>query len=172
MDASAATSSRQIQTVKPPQEEPPTESSYQLQKLSQRHKEALSLLAQGERRQLVAEITQFSPEYLTWLIRQTVCKTYLEEIRTVVDFRMESLTEESADAIQEVLRNGKPSDRIAAAKLQLEVVGRVGAGRGQGGAALPGDHLAVLADRLVNLMKQTRQGDTVEGQFTMTGQEA
>lgn len=128
-----------------------------LQKLSPKHKEALSLVAQGLSRTDVAAIAGYTPEYISWLVRQDVCREYLAEMMAIVDFRLEAMTGESVDAIQEVLRDGAPEDRLKAAKLQLEAIGRVGAGKNaQPNAPLHPDHLNQLADRLVSLLKSSR----------------
>lgn len=136
-----------------------------LKNLSQKHKEAVSLICQGVSRGDVATICGFVPEYITWLMRQEVCKEYLKEIMEVVDFRMVAMTEQSVDAIQEVLKDGSGEDRLKAAKLQLEAVGRIGAGKNAQPIAPPApDHFEMLAQRIVGLLKSTRTGATIEGQ--------
>ena len=129
----------------------------ELQKLSQSHKDVLSLLAQGVSRQEVSGITGYTPEYISKLCRQQICKDYLQEMIAVVDFRLQAMTIESVDAIQDVLKNGANDDRIRAAKLQLEAVGKIGAGKNAANIdhGAP-DHLQQLADRLVNLLKSSQ----------------
>ena len=129
-----------------------------LAKLSQKHKEALSLVAQGVSREDVGSLVGFAPEYVTWLVRQDVCKEYLQGIMAVVDFRLAAMTSESVDVIQDVLKCGSHDNQLKAAKLQLEAVGRVGTGKlPQGGSSAAPDHLQVLADRLVGLLKNAKQ---------------
>jgi hypothetical protein len=140
----------------------------QLQKLSPKHKEVLSLIAQGVARGEVAEITEFTPEYISWLLRQEVCQGYLQEIREYVDFRLHAMTGESVDAIQDTLRNGASDDRLKAAKLQLETVGVIGSGKlAPQVRESTSDHLAVLATRLVELL-HTSHGKVYDGQSTQS----
>ena len=129
----------------------------QLQKLSQQHKDVMSLIAKGVGRQEVASIVGFTPEYVTWLCRQAVCQEYLQGIIAVVDFRLQAMTQDSVEAIHDVLKNGAPDARMKAAKLQLEAVGKIGAGKNaaQLHPTAP-DHLQQLADRLVNLLKSSQ----------------
>ena len=48
----------------------------QLKKLGTKHREVLSLVAQGLSRTDVASIVGFTPEYISWLVRQDVCRLY------------------------------------------------------------------------------------------------
>lgn len=136
----------------------------QLQKLSQRHKQVLSLVAQGVERQTVAEATGYTPEYVTWLVRQDVCRDYLREMMELVDIRFVMMTQESANAISDALAEGTYEDRLKAAKLQLEVVGKVGKGASLVHTDQPqGDRLEQLANRLVGLLRQKREGVVLDG---------
>ena len=148
--------------------EPVKDYKQRLQELSPRHKEALSLIAQGVKRGEVASICGFTPEYVTWVVRQEICKEYLQEIQDVVDFRLSAMTSESVDTIQDVMKVGTSDERLKAAKLQLETVGRVGSGRNNAPVAnVAPDHFSQLADRLVSLLESTREGKTYESHQTL-----
>ena len=136
-----------------------------LQKLSPSHKEVLSLLAQGVKREEVAAITGYASDYISWLLAQDVCKVYQQEIAAVVDFRLLAMTEQSVDTIADVMQFGSGDERLKAAKLQLEAIGRVGAGKSdmRSTSANP-DHLQQLADRLVGLLKSSREGVVYENE--------
>src|SRR5262245_7918384 len=96
----------------------------QLKTLSQRHKEALSLLAQGVKRQQVAEITEYTPEYLTWLLRQPLCRAYFQEISEVADARLLAMSDKAVDVLQETLESGSDESKLKAVRLQLGATGR------------------------------------------------
>jgi len=140
-----------------------TPAPVQLQKLSPRHKEALSLLAQGVKRDLVGKLCDFAPEYITWLARQPVCQAYLREMNELQSVRLEALFEKSVDVIADTLQEGTEDGKLKAARLHLEVTGRVGRGAGQAQAPTEGDFLEVLAQRLVGLQRKVRER-TYEGE--------
>ena len=140
--------------------------SKKLQALSSNHKEVLSLLAQGLPQAEVAAITGFAPGYIPWLVKQEVCQQYLADMRAVVDHRFTAMTEQSCDTILDVMKNGATDERLKAAKLQLEVVGMVGAGKKDIQPQGNNDHLQQLADRLVGLLKSTREGIVYENEIS------
>lgn len=126
-----------------------------LLKLGPKHREVLALVAQGLGRTEIGAIVGYEPEYISWLVRQEVCQSYLDEMNAVVEFRLQSMTEESVDTIHDVMKNGASDERLKAAKLQLEATGRVGSGaaynqRSPGGP----DRLQQLAERLVVLLRK------------------
>lgn len=98
----------------------------QLKKLGQKHKQVLSLLAQGEGRQVIAEVCGITPEYVTWLAKQHVCQQYLRDMQEYVDARLVAMSEQSADVIADTMKNGGAEEKLKAARLQLEVTGKLG----------------------------------------------
>lgn len=128
-----------------------------LQKLSQKHKQVLSLVAQGLDRQTIAQVVDFVPEYVTWLVRQPVCQEYLREMIGYNDSRLLALTERSVDAISDVLANGSHEDQLKAAKLQLTAIGKVGRAQAPVSAKFDEDRLERLAERLVALQSNVRE---------------
>jgi len=126
-----------------------------LAKLGPRHREVLSLVAQGLGRSEIGAIVGYEPEYISWLVRQDVCQAYLAEMNAVVEFRLQSMTEQSVDTINDVMKNGASDERLKAAKLQLEATGRIGADAVFGRPASGGpDRLQQLAERLVVLLRK------------------
>ena len=138
-----------------------------LQKLSVRHKQAMALLAQGVDRASIAQVCNYTPEYITWLTRQPTCRTYLREMSEHVGIRLDAMFDKSVDVIAEALQSGNTEERLKAARLQMEATKRLGRGAGQDdGAGGEDDRLEVLAGRLVKLLQRSRQEVTLDGEAT------
>ena len=136
----------------------PPSAPHKLQKLSPKHKEVLSLVAQGVRHAEIASLLDFAEDYIPYLLRQEVCKQYLQDMMAVVDHRLTAMTAESVDVIQDVLKCGSHDNQLKAAKLQLEAVGRIGTGKlPQGAGTTAPDYLQVLAGRLIGMLNNARQ---------------
>lgn len=101
---------------------------WELQKLTGKHRTVCALLAQGESNKRIAALTGFVPEYITMLLRQQVIKDCIRGYAEAADARLVALTNESVEAIADVLRTGGHKDKMIAARLQLEAVNRVGVG--------------------------------------------
>lgn len=143
-------------------------SKWQLTKLKPMHKQVASLTAQGLKNKEVASIVGITPEYVSMLLRQPLVKEYVAQMCEVVGVRLEALFEKSVDVIAETLENGSEKGRLQAARLQLEATKRIG--RPDPNAGLDrgqGDRLAALAERLLALQSNVRQGKT----FNENGQE-
>lgn len=136
-----------------------------LQKLSARHKQVLSLMAQGMDRQTCSIATKYTPEYVTWLLKQEICQEYLNQMVQVAESQLQAQFCKSVDVIGETLINGTEEGKLKAAKLQLEATGRVGKLQQPSAPPVEADRLNVLAERLVGLLKQT-QGRVVNGEVT------
>jgi len=130
----------------------------ELKELGPRHKQVISLLAQGVPRQTVAVMTEYTPEYVTWLTRQPVCQAYLKEINDFVDVRLLSLGEKAVDAITDALETGSHENKLRAAKLQMEATGRIGRFKSETPTSPSEERLERLSNRLVSLLMTHRQG--------------
>lgn len=128
-----------------------------LQKLSQKHKQVLALVAQGIDRTTIGQAVDYVPEYITWLVRQPVCQEYLREMVGYNDSRLLALTERSVDVISEVMANGSHEDQLKAAKLQLTAIGKVGRAQAPVSAKFDEDRLERLAERLVALQSNVKE---------------
>ena len=139
------------------------ENVVKLQNLSEKHKQVAALMAQGLGRTDISSIVDFTPEYVTWLSRDPLFKEHLRQMSEFVNIRLEAMYDRVADVVNEGLQAGAMDDRIKAARLQLEVTGRIGRGDRMG---LPDDHnddrLQKLADRLVSVLGAVRKGDTYD----------
>ena len=128
-----------------------------LKKLSPQHKEAMALLAQGMKRDVVGSICGFSPEYITWLARQPLCRKYIEEMAEAVDARLMAMYEKSVDVIAEGMELGTVDEKLKAARLQMEAIGKIGRPRDPVGPPATSDRLEELAGRLVGLLRQQKE---------------
>lgn len=141
------------------------ENVVKLQSLSEKHKQVAALMAQGLGRTDISSIVDFTPEYVTWLSRDPLFKEHLRQMSEFVNIRLEAMYDRVADVVNEGLQAGAMDDRIKAARLQLEVTGRIGRGDRMG---LPDDHnddrLQKLADRLVSVLGAVRKGETYDSQ--------
>ena len=135
-----------------------------LQKLSPKHKQVMSLLAQGIDRQTISSICEITPEYVTWLAGDPLCKMYLKEMSRYVDARFEAMYEKTADIVSEAMQIGSQDEKLKAARLQLELTGRVGRvvpPAPEGGSI---GRLEELAKRLEGLVDEAHRGRTYENE--------
>ena len=128
-----------------------------LQSLSPKHKEALSLMAQGVSRPLIAQITGFDEEYLPFIARQEVAQEWLRSLRQFSEAQFQSLYAKSVEVVADLLSNGTEDARLKAAKLQLEY----GAPREAASSAT--DRLEKLGNRILKIL-ETQRGRTIDGQ--------
>lgn len=133
------------------------EVAWELQELKPIHRQVCSLAAQGMKNVDVAKLCGITPEYVYVLLKQPVCRQYIEKITAVTGLRLEAMFEQTVDVIGNVLQHGTHADQLKAARLQLEATKRVGAGS----VALTTtdnttDRLATLAERLTGLLYQAR----------------
>ena len=139
-----------------------------LQTLSEKHKQVASLLAQGLGRTEIASIIDFTPEYVTWLTRDPLFKQYLSEMSEHTEARLEAMFGMTADVVADGMLNGSVDERLKAARLQLEVTGRVGKGdRPSSGMESSIERLATLAQRLLQLQSKVREGNTYENEIAV-----
>lgn len=141
-----------------------------LRKLGDRHKIAASLLAQGNRRAEIAAITNYTPEYISFLTRQPLFREYVREMGRFSEERLAALFDEAVDVIADTMRNGTEEGRLKAVRLQMEATGRIGRERARPAGDGEGDALGQLADRLVALMRDKRREhgqEPIAGTYTI-----
>lgn len=121
---------------------------YQLKKLKTKHRQVLSLIAQGEPRWKVAALCDITPEYVTMLCAMPICQAYLAEMTQAAGVQLEAMFVKSVDVISNAMENGDTGDQLKAARLQLEATKRIGR---------PADiapHTTSTEDRLVRLAER------------------
>lgn len=145
---------------------PTGQNSIQLKELSQKHKEVASLLAQGLKPGEVAAAIGFTREYVTFLCRDPLFLEYIRGQNDINNARLDSMFESTVSVIKDGLNNAATENQLRAARLQMEASGRLRNGVGSDRRDPAVDHLAQLANRLVDLLGKARTGETYNGQVT------
>jgi len=146
-----------------------------MKKLKPKHRDICALLAQGFKNVQIAAVTGVTKEYVSMLQRQPLIKQEIARLCEIAGTRMEALFVQTTEAVADVLANGKDADRMKAARLQMEVTGRVGTRNSRIADQVPADErLERLAGRLIDLLGTNRSiahGDEgtsaapIEGEF-------
>lgn len=130
---------------------------WEMKELKPKHREVAALFAQGFKNIEVANMTGFTPEYISMLLRQPLVQAEVRRISEVAGVRLEAMFAQTVDVIGEAMRSGSHKDKIAAARLQLETTKRIGRPDPRIGELDPSvDRLAMLAERLLNLQSNVR----------------
>jgi hypothetical protein len=103
-----------------------SDGAYQLKELKPKHRNILSLVAQGVGRGDIAQICDITPEYVSMLCRMPICKQYIAGLNEVVEVQLEGMFGKSVAAISDALDNGSTADKLKGARLQLEATKRIG----------------------------------------------
>lgn len=145
-----------------PADETSSAGKWELKELKPLHKTVASLYAQGKKNVEIAAIAGCTPEYVSMLIRQPLVKAYISEMCEIVGTRLEALFAKSVDVIAETLDNGTASEKLKAARLQLEATKRIGrVDPNISGTGANVDRLERLAERLIGLQSRVRIGETL-----------
>lgn len=141
---------------------------FELQTLTDKHKQVASLLAQGAGPEEISALVEYTPQYVSMLTRDPLFKEYLGHMAEINEARLEAIFGKVVETIDEGLSNEhKIEDRLKAARLQLEVTGRIGKNDRPNGALDNSlERLTTLADRLIALQTRVRTGETFNGQVT------
>lgn len=147
-------------TVPHEEQEVAARPGWTLKSLSLWHKNVASLIAQGISRQTIANMMDCAPEYVSQLAKQPLMKAYIQELSEFAGIQLEAQFAKTVTAIGDVLENGDHKSRIAAARLQSELTGRVGS-RTNPNEVKPNaeDRLLNLSERLVGLLEDKMASD-------------
>ena len=130
-------------------------------KLSVKHREVLQLVAEGKNYKQISALTGYSTPTVCIIVKSPAGKQYLKDIMDVVDARLIMMTVDSVNVIAEAMKDGTTDEKLKAARMHLETVGRIGSRRMEVQVTnSTGDHLEQLAERLLNL--NTPKGKTYE----------
>lgn len=129
------------------------ENPWELKSLTDKHKQAAALLAQGLGPLEIGGLLEFTPQYITMLQRDPLFKRYLADMTEVSETRLDALFNRSVEIIASGLDNQASENQLKAARLQLEVTGRIGKNIRNGSTSEDtANRLARLAERLVQLL--------------------
>lgn len=130
---------------------------WQMRQLKPKHKNIAALIAQGLPYVQIAKLMDVTPVYVSMLSRQPLMKAYIAEMCEITGVRLEAMFEKVVDTIAETLDRGSEAGKLKAARLALEVQGRVGA---RDAAPRSGNdsvgRLERLAERLIYLQSGQR----------------
>jgi len=151
---------------------------WQMKELKPKHKQVCAMLAQGIDRRTISNVVGVTPEYITMLSKQPLMKEYIAEMCQAAGLQLDAMFVQSVEVISEVMANGSPKERVAAARLQMEATKRIGSG-----SSIPkeiidtNDRLARLAERLLYLqggviktIETRRNTDGIFQEITVEGQ--
>lgn len=131
---------------------PQESSSWLLKELKPKHRQICSLIAQGFQNTVVAQAVGCTPEYITMLLRQPLIKECLSGFQEYAEAQLGAMFVKSVSVIGETLDNGNYTEKMKAARLQLEVTGRVGSRSSSNDVPIDSnDRLQRLAARLLYL---------------------
>lgn len=98
---------------------------WELKSLSQKHKNIIALHAQSVSRTDIGQVCGCTPEYVSMIVAQPLAKEYLRELEQYMDSRLQTLYGKSVDVIQSGLAGNATDTQLKAARLQLEVTGKL-----------------------------------------------
>jgi hypothetical protein len=143
-----------------------TERQVTLKELSPKHKQVLSLIAQGVGRQEIAQICDITPEYVSWIAADPLAKEYMNGLNAFVDAQLESMYGKAVQVIDDAMTVGDMDARLKGARLHLEVTKRIGREGRQNAVGDSNERLVQLAEKLTGLLASKR-GDSatvIEGE--------
>lgn len=132
--------------------------AWTLRKLSPRHKQICALLAQGFKNIEIATVMGVTKEYVSMLLRQLLIQEEIARVCEIAETRLDAMFVQTVDVISDGMSNGNITEKLKAARLQLEATKRIGHGSGipspvEGGE----DRLEKLANRLTQLLAQKKE---------------
>lgn len=149
-------------TVPHDEQEVAAKPGWQLKSLSMWHKNVASLIAQGIARETIAAMMDCAPQYVSQLAKQPLMLQHIQELSEFANIQLESQFAKTVVAIGETLENGDHKSKMAAARLQAEMTGRIGS-RTNPNEMKPNseDRLIGLSERLVGLLENKMADEKV-----------
>jgi len=96
--------------------------------LTPKHRQILSLYAQGMKREEIGSLCKCTPQLVTILAGCDLGRSYLTGIEVAMDQELRGLYGASVQAIREQLTVGSGENKLKAAKLQMQAIGKLGEG--------------------------------------------
>lgn len=104
----------------------PERKAWEPKRLTPKHRQILSLYAQGMKREDIGALCKCTPQLVTMLATCEQGKQYLRNIEDAMDQELRGLYGSSINAIREQLESGSGENKLKAAKLQMQAIGKLG----------------------------------------------
>lgn len=98
---------------------------WQPKKLTEKHKNIIALHIQSMKRAEIAEFCGCTPEYVSMVVATDLAQEYMRELEKYLDHRVKALYERSVDVIRDGLTGAATDTQLKAARLQLEMTGKL-----------------------------------------------
>ena len=98
---------------------------WELKRLSQKHRNIIALHAQCMSRTDIGQMCSCTPEYVSMVVAQPLAKQYLRELEQYMDSRLQAMYTKSVNVIDKGLDGDATDAQLKAARLQLEVTGKL-----------------------------------------------
>lgn len=98
---------------------------WQPKKLTQKHKNIIALHAQAMPREQIGEYCGCTPEYVSMIVATPIAKEYMRDLTRYMDSRLEAMYGRTVQVIEDGLNGSATDTQLKAARLQLEVTGKL-----------------------------------------------
>lgn len=136
-----------------------------LHELNEKHHQVAALIAQGLTPTEISSMVSYTKGYITWLTRDPLFSAYMDEMVAFSQKQVEVMFCGSVAAIGGGLHSGDADISLKAARLQLEVTGRIGKNERPSVSTDSLERLTNLAERLLTLQTKVRSGELIEGEL-------
>lgn len=140
-----------------------------MKKLRPVHLQVCALLAQGMKQVEVAKICEFTPEYISMLMKQPLIQQEIARISNAAQVRLEASYGLGVDTVIDIMKTGGPQDKLRAVRLMGELTKRIGRPDPLARSnEVDNERLAIMARRLESLAQGARRGPEtiVDAEFT------
>lgn len=93
--------------------------------LSDKQKTMIALHVGGSKRDVIAQVCECTPEYVSMVVGTDKAKQYMAELEEYTDSRLRTAVTKAVDAIHDTLDSPDEEVRLKAAKLALEANGKL-----------------------------------------------
>lgn len=98
---------------------------WQPKKLTEKHKNIIALHIQSMKRAEIAEFCGCTPEFVSMVVATDLAQEYMRDLEKYLDHRVKSLYTMSVDVIKDGLSGIATDVQLKAARLQLEMTGKL-----------------------------------------------
>lgn len=104
---------------------PTAKNPWTIKRLTQVHKDAITLSMQGLSREKVAEFCGRTPAWVTLVCKQPLAREYIAELEAHADLRLRGMYDKSLNVLDEVLAGaGTRADQLKAVDITFNALGK------------------------------------------------